>query len=61
MTITWELTRVEGGTRVEVRAENVPDGISAEDHAAGFASSLANLAAYLQPGADHRIDPTTAP
>jgi uncharacterized protein YndB with AHSA1/START domain len=57
MTMTWELTRVEGGTRVEIRAENVPDGISAEDHAAGFASSLANLAAYLQPGADHRIAP----
>ena len=36
---------------VEVRAEKVPDGISAEDHAAGFASSLANLAVYLQPGA----------
>ena len=61
MTMTWELTRVEGGTRVEIRAENVPDAISATDHAAGFASSLANLAVYLQPGADHRIDPTTAP
>ncbi len=48
MTMTWELTGVEGGTRVEIRAENVPDGISAEDHAAGFASSLANLAGYLQ-------------
>ena len=48
MTMTCELTRVEGGTRVEIRADNVPDGISAEDHAAGFASSLANLAGYLQ-------------
>lgn len=48
MTMTWELTRVEGGTRVEIRADNVPDGISAEDHAAGFASSLANLAGYLK-------------
>ncbi len=54
MTMTWELTRVEDGTRVEIRAENVPDGISAEDHAAGFASSLANLAAYLRPGTDDR-------
>jgi uncharacterized protein YndB with AHSA1/START domain len=47
MTMTWEVTRVEGGTRVEVRAEDVPAGVSAEDHAAGLASSLANLAHYL--------------
>lgn len=61
MTMTWELSPVEGGTRVEIRAENVPDGISAEDHAAGFASSLANLAAYLQPRADHETDPMSTP
>ncbi|HEX6345168.1 SRPBCC family protein [Umezawaea sp.] len=48
MTMTWEVTAVEGGTRVDVRADDVPDGISAEDHAAGLASSLANLAAYLR-------------
>lgn len=48
MTMTWELTEHGAGTRVEIRAENVPDGISAEDHAAGFQSSLANLATYLQ-------------
>jgi len=36
---------------VEIRADDVPDGISAEDHATGLASSLANLAAYLQEGA----------
>jgi uncharacterized protein YndB with AHSA1/START domain len=48
MTMTWEVTAVDSGTRVEIRAEDVPDGISAEDHAAGLASSLANLAAYLQ-------------
>jgi uncharacterized protein YndB with AHSA1/START domain len=47
MTMTWELTAVDGGTRVDIRADDVPDGISAEDHAAGLASSLANLAAYL--------------
>jgi hypothetical protein len=29
-------------------AEDVPDGISTEDHAAGLASSLANLAAYVE-------------
>jgi uncharacterized protein YndB with AHSA1/START domain len=49
MTMTWEVTAVDAGTRVEIRADDVPDGISAEDHAAGLASSLANLAAYLEP------------
>lgn len=48
MTMTWEVSRVEGGTRVEIRADHVPAGISAEDHAAGLASSLANLAAYVE-------------
>lgn len=52
MTMTWETTAVDTGTRVEIRADNVPDGISAEDHAAGLASSLANLAAYLEKGAE---------
>ena len=47
MTMTWELTAVDAGTRVDIRADDVPAGISAEDHAAGIASSLANLAAYL--------------
>ena len=48
MTMTWEVAAVESGTRVEIRADDVPDGISAEDHAAGLTSSLANLAAYLE-------------
>jgi uncharacterized protein YndB with AHSA1/START domain len=48
MTMTWEVTAVEGGTRVDIRADDVPAGISAEDHAAGLASSLANLAAHLE-------------
>jgi uncharacterized protein YndB with AHSA1/START domain len=48
MTMTWEITAVGAGTRVDIVAENVPDGISAEDHAAGLASSLANLAAYVE-------------
>ncbi len=47
MTMTWQITTVEGGTRVDIRADDVPDGISADDHAAGLASSLANLATYL--------------
>lgn len=49
MTMTWEVSETAGGSRVEFRAENVPPGISAEDHAAGLASSLANLAAYVEP------------
>jgi len=48
MTMTWEVAAAEAGARVEIRADNVPDGISAEDHAAGLTSSLANLAAYLE-------------
>lgn len=48
MTMTWELTAVEGGTRVEVTAENVPDGISERDHSKGMESSLVNLAEYLK-------------
>jgi hypothetical protein len=48
MTITWEVTAVDAGTRVDIRADDVPAGISAKDHAAGLASSLANLATYLE-------------
>jgi uncharacterized protein YndB with AHSA1/START domain len=48
MTMTWEVTAVDAGTRVDIVAEDVPDGISAEDHAAGLASSLTNLAAYAE-------------
>ncbi len=48
MTMTWEVTTVDGGTRVDITADNVPDGISAEDHATGLAASLANLAEYVE-------------
>jgi hypothetical protein len=48
MTMTWEVAAADHGTQVTFRADNVPAGISAEDHAAGLASSLANLAAYLE-------------
>lgn len=48
MTMTWELATAGAGTRVQIRAADVPDGIRAEDHAAGLASSLANLAAYVE-------------
>ena len=48
MTMTWEIAAVEAGTRVDIVAEDVPDGVSAEDHAAGLSSSLANLADYVE-------------
>ena len=48
MTMTWQVADAPGGTRVEIRADDVPAGISAEDHAAGLTASLANLAAYLE-------------
>jgi len=48
MTMTWEVTAVEAGTRVDITAEDVPDGVSADDHAAGLSSSLANLADYVE-------------
>jgi uncharacterized protein YndB with AHSA1/START domain len=48
MTMAWEIAAVDGGTGVEIVAADVPDGISAEDHAAGLSSSLANLAAYVE-------------
>ncbi len=48
MTMTWEVSAAPAGSRVEIRAEGIPDGISADDHSAGMASSLANLAAYVE-------------
>src|SRR5215217_2616344 len=47
MTMSWAVSEVPDGTRVDIRADDVPDGISAEDHATGLRSSLANLARYL--------------
>jgi uncharacterized protein YndB with AHSA1/START domain len=48
MTMTWLVNGEREGTRVEIVAENVPEGISAEDHAAGLASSLDNLASFVE-------------
>lgn len=48
MTMTWEVTPVAGGTRVDFTADDVPEGISAEDHQTGLTSSLAQLAAYVE-------------
>lgn len=48
MKVTWTFTAVTGGTEVTVRCESVPEGIRPEDHAAGLASSLENLAKYCE-------------
>jgi uncharacterized protein YndB with AHSA1/START domain len=48
MTMTWELSVENSGTRVKIRADNVPTGIAPEDHAVGMESSLANLAAFVE-------------
>ena len=47
MVMTWSVVPADGGALVTIRADDVPAGISAEDHVAGFAASLANLAAYV--------------
>lgn len=49
MTLTWCVTAMGDGALVEIRADDVPSGIGADAHAAGLASSLANLAAHLEP------------
>jgi uncharacterized protein YndB with AHSA1/START domain len=48
MTMTWEVEGAHDGTLMRITAADVPDGISADDHAEGLASSLANLAAYVE-------------
>ena len=48
MTMAWHLVPVAGGTRVDITADAVPDGVSPDDHAAGMRSSLVNLAKYLE-------------
>lgn len=48
MTMTWELTSADGGTRVDITADDVPDGVSPQDHVAGMTSSLDKLAQYLE-------------
>ena len=48
MTMTWEIEAVAGGTRVQITVEDVPSGISADDHEAGLKSSLENLARLLE-------------
>ena len=54
MTMTWDLTEVDGATQVDITAGDVPAGIAAAEHAAGMASSLENLATYLEGEAQRR-------
>ncbi|MGW0712931.1 SRPBCC family protein [Streptomyces sp. NPDC002643] len=50
MTMTWHLTpTADGSTQVTVTATDVPPGIDQSAHETGIASSLANLAAYVEP------------
>jgi uncharacterized protein YndB with AHSA1/START domain len=48
MTMTWAVVAVDGGTRVDITADDVPDGISPDDHATGLRSSLENLATFIE-------------
>jgi uncharacterized protein YndB with AHSA1/START domain len=48
MQVTWALRPAGEATEVAVTCENVPEGISAADHAAGLAASLSNLAALVE-------------
>jgi uncharacterized protein YndB with AHSA1/START domain len=57
MTMTWDLTPLGEGTRVDITADNVPDGVSPQDHLAGMTSSLDKLAEYL----DQQSTPATMP
>ena len=50
MTMTWTFTEGDGGTYVDVEATGVPAGIDPDDHAIGLASSLSNLARFIEDG-----------
>lgn len=50
MRMTWVFEPEGEGTRVTVRAEDVPAGIKPEDHKAGMESTLENLRDYLARG-----------
>jgi uncharacterized protein YndB with AHSA1/START domain len=48
MTMSWTFEPAEGGTRVAIVCENVPQGITRRDHEVGLKSSLKNLAAFVE-------------
>lgn len=47
MRMTWTFEPADGGTRVAITCEDVPQGIRKQDHVQGLKSSLANLAAFV--------------
>ncbi|MGX1668863.1 SRPBCC family protein [Streptomyces sp. NPDC055400] len=49
MTMTWHFAATSDGTAVTVTATDVPPGIDQAAHESGIASSLANLASYVEP------------
>ena len=46
--MTWSLSPTAGGTKVSIIAENVPTGISKEDHDVGLRSTLENLGKFVE-------------
>jgi uncharacterized protein YndB with AHSA1/START domain len=48
MVMSWTLTPCQEGTDVEIAAENVPIGITPQEHAVRMASSLSNLAKCVE-------------
>ncbi|MGX1696006.1 SRPBCC domain-containing protein [Microbacterium keratanolyticum] len=48
MRMTWEVLADGAHSQVLFRAEDVPSGISAEDHVEGLTASLRNLAALVE-------------
>jgi uncharacterized protein YndB with AHSA1/START domain len=48
MGVVWTFQPGPSGTEVTVRFENVPEGIKPQDHEAGLASTLENLARFVE-------------
>jgi hypothetical protein len=48
MTMTWWLAEGSAGTCVVIRADDVPAGISPEDHAVGMQASPGYVAAFVE-------------
>jgi uncharacterized protein YndB with AHSA1/START domain len=52
MRMTWTFETQGVGTLVSIRAEDVPDGILAEDHEVAMALTLHNLASFVRTKGD---------
>ena len=48
MRMTWSIDPVENGVNVSISAEDVPEGISQDDHETGLESTLENLAQFIE-------------